>query len=297
MELQSGCLQSLLAEDLKPRLIIYSRHRACLAQDSLCIGLSCMILSNLLRESLFLGSLCLYESLFLIFSWLAKSPCGGIFCPAHPIIVFIVLLNFPPVCSVSPQAWRGWRTSVTPATWTPPCRPCPTGEMFPPHRPSHWSHFMTLKCSLLHFTICLRSLFGGILFFKFQCNPSWLKDYFGVALVRCLLCFFFLFLLLVFNHLLGSSPLIKHDLCSLRPSDGWLRIAAVHHLRQQWQLFLLLPTGAYVTNKQHCSFLPALFFFDHFIFYCLSSHLIVCWTYFFPQIVIFTFVFVCFRRI
>lgn len=58
---------------------------------------------------------------------------------------------------------------------------------------------------------------------------------------RHLLFVFFLSFLLVFNHLLGSPLLIKHDLCPLRPSDGWVRIAAVHHLRQQRRLFCCSP--------------------------------------------------------
>lgn len=54
---------------------------------------------------------------------------------------------------------------------------------------------------------------------------------------------FFLSFLLLFNHLLGSPLLIKDYLCSLGPSDGWVRIAAVHHSRKQKQLFCCSPSA------------------------------------------------------
>lgn len=111
------------------------------------------------------------------------------------------------------------------------------------------------------------------LFLKFSAIPvDWMDSMIGlvwgvgIEIFAAAYHYLRLFFLLVFNHLLGSPLLIKHDLCSLRPSDGRLRIAAVHHLRQQRQLFLLLPTGAYVTNKHHnsCFSLLLLFFLNHF---------------------------------
>lgn len=51
-----------------------------------------------------------------------------VFClPLKFTSAWVTCFNFPHVLCL-PQAWRGLRTSATPATWTLPSRPCLTGE-------------------------------------------------------------------------------------------------------------------------------------------------------------------------
>lgn len=82
----------------------------------------------------------------------------------------------------------------------------------------------------------------------------------------------FLSILFVFNHLLGSCLLIKDDLCSFGRVTVRVRIAAVHHLSRQKQLFVApLCYGSYVTNK-HQLFPRLLFLLCSFSFPTISFY-------------------------
>lgn len=73
--------------------------------------------------------------------------------------------NFPGVFCL-PQAWRGWRTLVTPATWTPPSRPCPTGET---RLSVHLPHVSTSTCLPLNTSLSLMgSVLLHVIHFSFQ---------------------------------------------------------------------------------------------------------------------------------
>lgn len=170
--------------------------------------------------------------------------------------------NFPGVLCL-PQAWRGWRTSATPATWTPPCRPCPTGET------------STFTC-VAHITslTCLTSP---------VCPLAALWTLWSFLLLSAL---FFQKQLLPFIHCLFSSCWIwKKTQTTITvliwESDGWVKIAAVHHLRRQkWPFVVPCRVFGLQMNTNSLPISPPrLLFFSHnvslyFSFYSSSANLL-----------------------
>lgn len=197
--------------------------------------------------------------------------------------------SFPSVCPVSPQAWRGWRTSGTPATWTPPYRPCPTGEMF------------TYPLTVL--PVCLISLLGhlkgGILFLKSSavlidwkdfllglCEMSVLQSWPLCCCVRCVtsqpqqassqkpfaVFYFFSF---AFQPSAWVSSVNKRWSLFIGPEWRLSVNCCSAPFEEAEATFLLLPIGSYVTNEHQLFppllfLLPASFLFRPFSFSCLS---------------------------
>lgn len=164
--------------------------------------------------------------------------------------------NFPGVFCV-PQAWQGWRTLATPATWTLPSRLCLTGKTLPPvylpsvpHLPHHFSDSAFLLC----------------VFFLLSSHYSNFKCFFSVAICCCIHC------------LPASCWLWEITMVMLiGESDGWVKIAAVHHLRQQkWPFVDPCRVFCYLLPLLLCcSFsFPTM---SHYVPLLFISHFIVYW--------------------